>query len=254
MRFRTVTARLALAALILAALTAAAAVAGVRLERFGYATGLMLMTPATGLGLAALVLSLAWLFSALKHNEGGDQRVGLIALIGSLLLLWPPLHALYAEFTTAPIADATTDPEDPPQFVALAKLRRPGMNSPSFDGQRHIAFQGKSGTVVYMLHEAYPTLTKPTAAFIAPSKAFWRNFETVKRMGWTLVDYNEKQGRIEAVSRSFWFDQPTDIVVRVAPAGSEGARVDLRAQSESGDRDFGRNLALLKAYFVQLSH
>ena len=43
--------------------------------------------------------------------------------------------------TSPAIHDATTNPEDPPQFVALAKSRRPGMNSPVYDGSEQIYFQ-----------------------------------------------------------------------------------------------------------------
>lgn len=254
MRFRYFAARLALAILVLATLAAAAAVIGVRLGLMPYQSGLTLMVPATALGAIALLCALAWLFSALKHNEGTAKRSGLFALAGSLALLWPPLHALYSGFTTPPIHDVTSDPDDPPQFVALAKLRQPGMNSPAFDKSLRITFRGKTGTVGYILKENYFDLTKPHAVLLmTPAKAFWRNFEAVKRMGWTIVDYNESQGRIEATSSSFWFGQMSDIVVRVERAGEMGARLDVRSQSESGSRDFGRNLALVRAYFQRLN-
>jgi len=210
------------------------------------------MTPAVVLGLIALICSLAWLVSALKRNEGTARRMGLTALIGSLLLLWPPLHTLYARLTSPPIHDATTDPDDPPLFVALAK-RGPGMNSPDFDGQRRIRFRGEEGTVAYILHEYYFSLTKPLALIMPPAKMFWRSFDTAKRMGWTIVDYSEKDGRIEARAPSFWFGQVSDIVIRVRPAGALGAKLDLRAASEKGAVDDGHNLALLKSYFRNLN-
>ena len=252
MRFQLLAARFGLAALILAALVAGAAVGGVRLGVMGFAQGLALMTPAVALGLIALICALAWLASALKRTEGTARRIGLVALIGSLLLLWPPLHALYGRLTSPPIHDATTDPDDPPLFVALAK-RGPGMNSAVFDGQRRIRFRGQDGTVAYILHEYYPTLTKPLALIMPPSKMFWRSFDAAKRMGWSIVDYSEKDGRIEATAPSFWFGQVSDVVIRVRPAGTLGGRLDLRAASERGDQDDGRNLALLKSYFRNLS-
>ena len=66
-----------------------------------------------------------------------------------------------------------------------------------------------------------------------------------------LVDL--KSGRIEAAATSFWFGQVTDIVIRIRPAGTEGARLDARAQSEKGVQDFGHNLMLLKDFFQALS-
>jgi hypothetical protein len=254
MRFRLLSARLALAALALAALMAAGAVGGVRLGLIPYQSGLMLMVPATAIGLIALVCALAWLSSALKHNEGSGRRSGLIALAGSLAFLWPPLHALYGSVTLPPVHDVTSDPDDPPQFVALAKLRQPGMNSPRFDKSRRVTFRGETGTVGYILKENYRDITKPHAVLLmTTAKAFWRNFEAVKGMGWTIVDYSEKEGRIEATAPSFWFGQVSDIVIRVEKAGEMGARLDVRAQGESGDRDFGRNLELVRDYFRRLS-
>jgi hypothetical protein len=67
-------------------------------------------------------------------------------------------------------------------------------------------------------------------------------------MGWHIVDYSESQGRIEATDTSFWFGQKADIVIRVREAGSLGAIADIRSQSETGTRDYGANIARLKAY------
>jgi len=43
------------------------------------------------------------------------------------------------------------------------------------------------------------------------------------------------------------------IAIRIQLAGNLGARLDVRAASETGDKDFGRNLALLKDYFRELN-
>jgi hypothetical protein len=82
---------------------------------------------------------------------------------------------------------------------------------------------------------------------------FWRCFNAVKKMGWRIVDYSEKEGRIEATATSFWFGQVSDIVIRVRPAGTLGARFDMRARSQSNERDFGRSLELMKAYRAALA-
>jgi len=84
---------------------------------------------------------------------------------------------------------------------------------------------------------------------VSPQKAFWRAFETVKRLGWTIVEVNDKDLRIEATDKSLWFGRISDIVIRVRPAGSIGSRVDVRSQSREGDRDHGRNAARVKAFF-----
>ncbi|HWC62668.1 MAG TPA: hypothetical protein VG501_03535, partial [Rhizomicrobium sp.] len=120
MRFQLLAARSALVLLALAALTAAGAVGGVRLGLMPFEHGLTLMTAAVAFGLLALALALAWTITAFRHNRGEGKRAGLTALIGAVFLLTPPLHTAYMGLTSPPIHDAATDPEDPPQFVALA--------------------------------------------------------------------------------------------------------------------------------------
>src|SRR6185437_14839574 len=197
----------------------------------------------------AFAFALVWLFGALRHNRGEGKLAGLSALIGSLFLLWPPLHTMYMGLTSPSIHDAATDPEDPPQFIALAKARKSGMNPPTYDGSEEIHFRGVTNTANYMLHTYYAEMTHPRPQLLmTKSKLFWRAFEAAKKMDWTIVDYSEKDGRIEATDTSLWFGQKADIVIRVREAGPKGARVDVRSQSESGTRDFGSNITRLQDF------
>jgi len=254
MRFQLLAARTALAALILAAVLGAAAIAGVRLGRIGFATGQAVMAPATALAVVALLAALAWLKSAVSRNEGTAKRTGLAALLGALLFLYPVASYVWKGVAGLPIADATTNPEDPPRFVALAKLRGPGQNSPVFDGQRKLRQDGEDVTIAYALHNYKNGLiTKPNTKLLPGSKdpkatVFWRCFEIVKALGWHIVDYSEKDGRIEATAASFWFGQIADVVVRVRPSGFMAARHDVRAQSREGRNDHGFTLGLVRAF------
>lgn len=256
MRFPFLAARLALAALVLAALVAGLAILAVRAGWTSFTMGLEAMTASVALGLIALVLALIWVVTALRENRGEGKRAGLIALIGSAFLVYVPLHTVYQGLMAPPIYDVTTDPEDPPQFVALAK-RPPGANGTRFDGNAMIDYRGEHNTVSYMLHIYYYDLTKPLMPIVPKgsptAKWFWRAFNRAKEMGWRIVDFNEKEGRIEAQASSFWFGQVSDIVVRVRPAGTLGARVDMRAQTLMDKRDFGRDLQLIKTYRAMLN-
>lgn len=254
MRFQLLAARAALAGLVAALLLAGAAIGGVRLDQFGFATGQAIMVPATLLAVAALAAGLLWLNAAISHNNGTGKRVGLVALAGTLLFLYPVASYEWQGLMGLPIADVTSAPDDPPPFVALARLRQPGQNPVAFDGQRKIRQDGEDVTVSYALH-VYKNglITQPHTKLLPNSKdpkatVFWRCFEIVKALGWQIVDYSAKDGRIEAVARSFWFGQPADVVVRVRAAGFMGARHDVRAQSREGQNDHGFTLGLVKAF------
>jgi hypothetical protein len=248
------TAHIALAFLLLAALVAAMAVAGVRLGWFAYGPGWQLMIPATALGLAALAAALAWLAAALRNNDRTGRGAGLAALCGALLLLYPPLSTVFHRLTSPAIHDFTTDTENPPRFAALLKYRGPADNSPVYDGEARVRFEGETRSLSYVLHDHYRDLLKPRAGFAIGSKDpvatfFWRDFNAMKKTGWTIIAWDEKAGRIEAVASSFWFGRPSDIVVRVRPAGIKGARTDIRSQSRQDPVDDGANAAHVKRFF-----
>lgn len=250
-------ARLGFAAFVLAALIALGAVAGVRLALLPYAQGWRLMIPATGLGLLALALSLVWMARALQANDGAGRRAGLAALFGSLLLLYPPLATMANRLVSPPIHDFTTDTENPPRFVALLKQRGADANSPAFDGNAPVSFQGETRPLSTVLHDHYRDILKPHAGFAVGSRDpiatfFWRDFEAAKKAGWHIVDFNPKDARIEATHASFWFGRISDIVIQVRRAGA-GARTDLRAQSREDSIDDGANAALAKRYFRLLA-
>jgi len=248
MHFQLNIARAALACLLLAVLTAATAVAGVRLDLLSDASGATLMIPATVLGAVCLILALIWVKAALQSNRGAGKQLALTALIGALIFLYQPLSYVYAGLVALPIHDATTDPEDPPRFVALAKIEP--ANSRTFDGERHIRYKGQDVTVAYALHDKYPILTKPhKGLLVLPGKAYWRAYGVAESLGWTIVDSSQKDLRIEATARSFWFGRISDIVIRVRQAGAIGSWVDVRSESREGSEDHGRNVALLKSFF-----
>ena len=238
-------ARSGFAAFVLAALIAAAAIAGVRLGVLAYVDGYRLMILAVAAGLVALALGGLWTARALKRNDGSGRRLGLTAFIGALLLLYPPAANTIRRLNTPALYDVTTDTDDPPHFVELLKQRGAGANAPAFDGARQIAYDGEMHTVSYVLHDHYFNQLRPAAGFV-PGAAdpgavyFWRDFEAVKKTGWTIVAFNDKTRRIEATTASFWFGRISDIVVEARAAG-RGARTVIRSQSRYDQIDDGAN-------------
>src|SRR5579871_3901082 len=98
MRFPLLAARLGLIALLLAALIAGVAILLVRTGAQPFDTGLAFMAASVALGLIALILATIWLVAALRQNRSDGRRAGMTALLGSLFLLYVPLHTVYQGF------------------------------------------------------------------------------------------------------------------------------------------------------------
>jgi hypothetical protein len=133
------------------------------------------------------------------------------------------------------INDVTTDLDDPPAFVAVAR-------DPELAG-RDLAYPAD----FVPLHRAgYPELG-PILSASPPDAALARARDTAQALGWEIVAVDEAGGRLEArdVSRLYRFVD--DVVVRVRPEGS-GSRIDLRSRSRVGRGDVGANAARIRAF------
>jgi uncharacterized protein (DUF1499 family) len=69
--------------------------------------------------------------------------------------------------------------------------------------------------------------------------------------GWTLVEANEADGRIEATAETGWVRFKDDVVIRIQPAAS-GTRIDVRSSSRVGRGDMGVNARRIRNYLVSL--
>ena len=168
MRFQLLAARLALAALVLAAATAAAAVIGVRLGLFPYKSGLTLMVPAVALGvMLALICALAWLFSALKRNQGERQAHRPGRIDGRFAaLLWPPLHILSVRKLHHGAGQRRHPAirRNPPHFVVLAgkrAARHEFTRSSTTRPTRHIPGRDRHRRVISCMNSIATWLTQP---------------------------------------------------------------------------------------------
>jgi uncharacterized protein (DUF1499 family) len=139
-----------------------------------------------------------------------------------------------------PIHDITTDPKDPPQFVAVLPLRKDALNSPVYGGDS-VAAKQEAG---------YPDI-KPLSIAMPPGQAFDRALSAANAMGWTIVAADSTAGRIEATATTSWFGFKDDVVVRIRGENS-GSRVDVRSESRVGGSDLGMNAARVRAYLARL--
>ncbi|MEI9995768.1 MAG: DUF1499 domain-containing protein [Rhizomicrobium sp.] len=247
MRSQYVAAVLSLVCFVLGAAIALTASHGVSHHWWSYQSGLEIAAPGFLLGLVGAGAGGLWLARALNLNDSAGWKSGALGLAGSLLLIFFPLNQLRLYLVSPPIHDISTDPEYPPPFVALLPLRAGAPNGPEYDGMKLVTYGGKRTHVAAAQKKAYPDI-KPARLLSKPSVIFWRAFERAKDMGWNVVYFSEKDGRIEATHTSFWFGRVADISIRVMPAGRIGARLDIRAKSRSGESDMGASAALVMAY------
>ena len=200
----------------------------------------MLRWAANG-GLVGAAASIAGLMLSRRQFSRGRLVISISGIIIGLLLvvvLWSWWHT--AQRVPA-IHDITTDTENPPAFVSVLPLRKDSPNTAEYGGP-DLAARQRAG---------YPDIV-PAVLPVPPAQAFDRALQTVHDMGWTLVDSNAAEGRIEATDTTFWFAFKDDIVIRITPA-DRGSRVDLRSVSRVGRSDVGTNAKRIRGYLKKLT-
>jgi uncharacterized protein (DUF1499 family) len=194
------------------------------------------------LAVVAAVLSLLGLIITLARPK--ETRRGLLLAAASLVIALA-LIAIPARFRMGtpapPIHDITTDPQDPPQYVAVLPLRADAPNTTEYGGER----------VAVQQREAYPDL-QPAILSVPPSQAFERALGAAREMGWEIVAADAAAGRIEATDTTFWFGFKDDVAIRVRPSDG-GSRVDVRSLSRVGVGDAGTNAKRIRAFLAVLT-
>ena len=239
-RTAVATANLGLALAIVAGLALLLAGAGHRFGWWSFGTGFQVLRWATFGGIAAAVISAAGLVIAPLRAQRRGMFRALAGLVVGLFVAGVPLSYLQTARSVPPIHDITTDPEDPPEFDAIAPLRADAPNPVVYGGPAVAAQQ----------REAYPDIA-PADHPVAPQTAFEAALVAADAMDWAVVATDEAAGRIEATDRTFWFGFVDDIVIRVRPTDA-GSRVDVRSTSRVGVGDFGTNAARVRAYLEEL--
>jgi uncharacterized protein (DUF1499 family) len=186
------------------------------------------------LGLVGLVLALVALYTTRRAKGRAGRGLAWGALALSIAVLAGIAGAASAGRGAPPINDITTDPNDPPQFAALASEGPNAGRDMSYPGEA-FARQQRS---------AYPDLA-PIAVASPPTTTFAEVRSAIERFGWKIAAADASSGVIEATDTSRIFRFVDDIVVRVRPDGA-GARVDVRSKSREGRGDLGVNAARIR--------
>jgi uncharacterized protein (DUF1499 family) len=230
-----------LAAAVFAVVLLVASGPGTRSGAWPWQMGLILFVLAGWIGIVAAVASMALLAVSMVPRWRRHPSMPSVALCLAIAAVAPPLILRAQAKQVPPIHDITTDPDDPPQFVALHAEREKSPNGFAYGGAQVAAQQ----------RAAYPDI-KPLEVSTPPREEMQRAIDAAREMGWEVVASDAQSGRIEATARTRWFGFADDIVVRVRPQGT-GSRVDVRSVSRVGRSDIGTNAARVKEYLGRLA-
>jgi uncharacterized protein (DUF1499 family) len=224
---------------VLAGIAAALAGFGHRWGWWNYRTGFTVLKGAAYFSIAAAVVSLAGLIITRPMFLRQGMVLALAGILIGLLTAGIPWSWLRTVKQVPFIHDISTDTENPPKFAAILLLRKDAANPAEYGGP-DIAAQQRKG---------YPDIV-PLRLPLRPDRAFERAVQTVRDMGWEIVDASPDQLRIEATDTTFWFGFKDDVVIRITPE-PEGSRIDVRSLSRVGKSDVGTNAKRIRAYFRQ---
>ncbi|MDY6983123.1 MAG: DUF1499 domain-containing protein [Pseudomonadota bacterium] len=176
-----------------------------------------------------------------QRPQGANLAViAISAMLGIVAFYMPYREMLLAQRLPA-IHDISTDIDEPPAFVTIARVRTAAHNPVAYDGEASVLQRG-----------AYPdirTVVLPhdtNAVFAAALRA-------VDELGWRLAEASSEQGRIEATVTSRWFALKDDIVIRLRPAAGDTTEFDMRSQSRLGINDGGANAQHIRRFIVALN-
>ncbi|HUI99145.1 MAG TPA: DUF1499 domain-containing protein [Usitatibacter sp.] len=230
-----------LAAAVFAVALLIASGPGTRGDAWPWEIGLILFVIAGGIGAIVAVASILLLAVSMVPRWRRHPWMPLAALCLAIVAVAPPFLFVMQARVAPPIHDITTDPDDPPQFVALRAERGKSPNGFEYGGPKVAAEQ----------RVAYPDI-KPLEVSAPPREEMQRAIDAARAMGWEVVASDAQSGRIEATARTLWFGFSDDIVVRIRPQGT-GSRVDVRSASRVGLSDVGANAARIRKYLGKLA-
>ena len=198
------------------------------------------------LACVAILLALGAGIVIWREGVGGGRYAATGFVVGLALIAYPAYLGTKA-YRLPMIYDITTDPIDPPQFDAIARLRPRDANPIVYAGLYTAELQ----------HNAYSDI-EPDDTTATPQEAYDAAMKIITKRRWRVVDSRPplagprvidtraspaaslRDGIIEAVARTPILGFRDDVVVRMR-ATTDGARIDVRSASRYGRHDFGTN-------------
>lgn len=178
----------------------------------------------------AILLSLAAGAQIWHSGRPGTARVVSGLIVGVGLLTWPLLFLPQMRALPA-IYDVTTDMQNPPKFLELAKVRAKG--AVDYPGAKFARQQA----------DAYPDL-KTLEVDRSADESYELVSDALRRQKIKMVREvppgQTGKGYMEGFDRTLVFGFYDDISVRIEGDGKR-SRIDLRSASRYGQHDLGRN-------------
>lgn len=224
---------------LVSGLAMAASGFGYRLGLWHFSTGFTIIGASFWAGAAGAISALLGLILS-RGKPPQRLAVALLGIAVGGVVAYIPWSWKQNLDTHPRIHDITTDLHNPPAFVAVKALRKPGDNPVEYDGTA-VALQQRT---------AYPDIVTQTFAS-NQNQAFAAAENALRAMQLEVVAANPTEGRIEATHTSFFYGFTDDIVVRVVADGN-GSRVDVRSKSRLGRSDLGQNARRVRAFIQQL--
>jgi uncharacterized protein (DUF1499 family) len=184
-------------------------------------------------GLLAVLVALA---SGVQLLRGRAFGIGGVASLAAALIF---AAAALRTGGGPRINDFTTNPGNPPVFVAL-KIVGPNPSRDMSYPADYAAVQTECCADLAPLNVAAD-----------PATTFERARKAAESMeGWEVVDASAADGRVEAIATTPLFGFKDDVVIRVTPGPDGGSVVDIRSKSRDGQGDIGANAARIRAYLA----
>jgi uncharacterized protein (DUF1499 family) len=139
------------------------------------------------------------------------------------------------------IHDVSTDPETPPQFVALRETRLQCRNGAEYSGLHGAQHRRRHPQIE---PRTYPLLT---------CTVFQDALAAANSLRWQVAAANESEGRIEATATTPLMRFKDDVVIRIRASGN-GTHVDIRSASRVGQSDLGTNAKRIQRFFCELEN
>lgn len=193
---------------------------------------------------AAIGLVITQVIALFIVKDAGAKAISFL-IIGILLTGAVSGTALYWQNKAQgvpPIHDITTNLNNPPEFVAMVRLREDSPNPPEYAGEETAAAQ----------EEAYPHI-QPLIVTTGKQEVIDEIVMLIVSRNWDMVSINREDGRVEATEKLPWFGFKDDVVLRVTEI-EEGTqtRVDMRSKSRIGRSDIGVNADRIEAFMNDL--